>query len=269
MKKYFGGWYYKCQTATQTLAVISAFHGDTRSIMVITDDGAWNFTQDLDKSRFSTEGFVIDVEENGICIKGEVTFSDLTPIRYDIMGPLKYVPLMQCRHSVASMQHRVNGSVSVNGIEYRFEDAKGYIEGDRGTSFPSEYAWTQTFFDSGSLMFSIADIPFAGFHFTGTIAVVYWRGRELRFATYLGARVVRVGNNEMELRQGKYTLSAKLLRRNALPLAAPVNGSMVRTIHESASCLASYRLTERGKTVLEFETDLASFEYEYPCIATE
>ena len=263
MRKVFSGWYYKCQTAAQTLAVIPASHGESRSIQLITDDGAWNFTENLDKCSFSDAGFTLDLNENGVCVKGQVTFSDLTPIKYDIMGPFQYVPFMQCRHSVASMRHRVNGTVTVNGTEYLFQNAWGYIEGDRGYSFPKEYVWTHTFFDGGSLMLSVADIPFGAFHFTGIISVLYWQGKEYRFATYLGARPVRIGQNEAVIRQGSYTLTARLIKKNALPLAAPVSGDMVRTIHESASCLAAYRLEKNGETLLEFETDRASFEFEY------
>ena len=40
MKQYFCGQYDKCQSDTQTLAVISAVHGGSRSVQLITDDGA-------------------------------------------------------------------------------------------------------------------------------------------------------------------------------------------------------------------------------------
>ena len=263
MRKVFSGRYYKCQTDAQTLAVISASHGNSRSVQLITDDDSWNFTENPDKCHFSDAGFTLDLEENGVAVKGQVTFSDLTPLKYDIMGPFRYVPFMQCRHSVDSMHHWVNGTVTVNGKEYVFQNAHGYIEGDRGYSFPKEYVWTHTFFDGGSLMLSAAHIPFGIFHFTGIISVLCWQGKEYRFATYLGARPVRIGQNEAVIRQGGYTLTAKLIEKNALPLAAPVSGDMVRTIHESASCRAAYRLEKDGKTLLEFETDRASFEFEY------
>jgi hypothetical protein len=38
---------------------------------------------------------------------------------------------------------------------------------------------------------------------------------------------------------------------------------MVRTIHESASCRAFYRLRKEGCILFAFETDKASFEFEY------
>lgn len=263
MRKEFRGRYYKCQSDTQTLAVIEAVHGKSRSVQIITDDGSWSFSRCLDRCRFSDEGFFLDLHENGVSAVGKISLGPLSPIRYDIMGPFRFVPFMQCRHSVYSMRHRTDGCIRINGTQYEFRDALGYIEGDRGRSFPKEYAWTQCFFDGGSLMLSVADIPFSGVHFTGVIGIIAMRGKEYRLATYLGARAVKTSDDEVIVRQGGYTFSAKLLEKRGLPLNAPVCGSMVRTIHESAACRAAYRFEKSGKVILQFESDKASFEYEY------
>ena len=46
MRDYFCGWYLKCQSDTQTLAVIPAIHISKKmkssSIQLITDEEAWN-----------------------------------------------------------------------------------------------------------------------------------------------------------------------------------------------------------------------------------
>lgn len=162
-----------------------------------------------------------------------------------------------------SMRHRVNGSVCINGEEYLFENALGYIEGDRGRSFPKKYVWTQCFFDGGSLMLSAAEIPFAGLRFTGIICAILFHGKEYRIATYLGARPEKIADGEIVVRQGKYVFSAALVEKNAHPLRAPVNGNMCRTIHESASCRAAYRFEKDGQVLFEFQSDRASFEFEY------
>ena len=263
MRKNFCGWYFKCQSDTQTLAVIPATHGGSNSVQIICDNGVYNFSGDLSGCIFAKDGFRINLSVNGISAAGEVKFSGLKPIKYDIMGPFKYVPFMECRHSVVSMRHSVNGAISVNGVRYEFDNALGYTEGDRGFSFPSEYAWTQCFFGDGSLMLSVADIPFAGRHFTGIICVILWGGKEYRLATYLGAKAVKISDGEVIIRQGKYTFSARLIERNCKPLNAPVGGDMRRTIHESAACRASYRFEKSGRLLFEFESDKASFEFEY------
>ena len=154
-------------------------------------------------------------------------------------------------------------NVDINGQEYSFQNALGYWEGDRGKSFPKRYIWTQCCFPEGSLMLSVADIPMAGSYFTGIIGFVLWKGKEYRIATYLGARVVQIQNKIVRIIQGSLELEVRLLKVSSRPLKAPKDGDMMRTIHESAACRVYYRFCVRTGTLFCFETDRASFEYEY------
>ncbi len=198
-----------------------------------------------------------------VTIRGKLDFGPLFPIKYDIMGPFALLPFMECRHSVWSMRHSVRGAVCINGQKYFFRNAWGYWEGDSGRSFPKEYLWTQCFFSDGALMLSVADIPMAGIHFTGIIGVVLWQGKEYRIATYLGARVAKIHHKMVRVIQGGLELDVCLLEGSGHPLKAPSKGDMIRTIHESASCRAFYRFCKKGRTMFAFETDRASFEFEY------
>ena len=112
-------------------------------------------------------------------------------------------------------------------------------------------------------MLSVADIPLLGFHFTGIIGILFLNGKEYRIATYLGAGVKRIERNAVTVRQGHFELTAELLEENAQPLRAPENGSMCRTIHESASCKAYYRFSYQDEVLCEFSSDKAGFEFEY------
>lgn len=279
MKEYFYGWYLKCQSDTQTLAVIPAIHGagreSTCSIQFITDDNVYmvtfsgtNFYRKGDyiligKNKFGKKGMYLELCEPDLQVKGKIKFGMLRPIKYDIMGPFSYIPFMQCRHSIWSMRHLVKGKIYINGQKFDFNKGLGYWEGDRGISFPKEYAWTQCIFSNGSLMLSVADIPLAGTHFTGIIGVVLWKGKEYRVATYLGAKVAERSNGTLRIVQGKLEVEARLLGKTKHPLKAPDRGTMIRTIHESVTCRAYYRFSINGQTIFAFETPYASFEYEY------
>ena len=279
MFHYFYGWYLKCQSDTQTLALIPAVHsaGNKRtcSIQVITDEDAWTVTYTGDffrrtkgniiigKNRFGKKGIFLAIRTPELTVRGKLDFGPLFPLKYDIMGPFALAPFMECRHSVWSMRHPVRGAVDINGQKYFFQNAWGYWEGDRGRSFPKEYIWTQCCFRGGAVMLSVADIPMVGIHFTGIIGFVLWRGKEYRIATYLGARAVKIEDKAVRVKQGNLELDVRLLEESKRPLKAPVKGDMVRTIHESASCRAFYRFRKKGCTLFAFETDRASFEFEY------
>lgn len=282
MKNDFCGWYFKCQSERETIALIPAVHtrgGErTGSLQFIGGGETWSAPLPgeacwvgkgrpmarLGESWFSTSGIRLDVRTEGVQAHGTLRFGPFTPLRYDIMGPFALVPGMECRHRVASMAHRVDGTLTVNGRAYRFENGLGYIEGDRGRSFPRRYLWTHSFFQGGSLMLSAADIPLGPLDFTGVIGAVLLGGREIRLATYLGARAQSIGDGTITVRQGELTLTARLLEREAHPLRAPVGGAMERTIRENISCTARYRLWRGDRLLLDVQTDRASFEYEYP-----
>lgn len=278
-KDYFKGWYFKCSAKDKTIAFIPAYHRnnyrETASLQVITDDTTYNIPFDsleyrekplsvkLGNCFFSETGIYLDIQSDALTVQGKLRFHHLSPIRYDIMGPFGFVPFMQCKHSVYSMRHRVDGQITVGDQQFHFQNGTGYIEGDRGRSFPKQYLWTQCCFENGSLMLSVADIPLFGFHFTGIIGIVLLDGIEYRIATYLGAALKHIGENSVTVRQGNYQLTAKLIQKNAQPLHAPSNGKMNRTIHESASCTASYRFSCKDDCLCEFTSDRASFEFEY------
>lgn len=282
MKEYFCGWYFKCQSERETVALIPAIHTHggkrTGSIQFISSEGGRNVPLPgeacwvgkgrpmarLGESWFSTSGIRLDVRTDEVQAHGSLRFGPFTPLRYDIMGPFALVPGMECRHRVASMAHRVDGALTVNGREYRFENGLGYLEGDRGRSFPRRYLWTHSFFPGGSLTLAAADIPLGRLDFTGVIGAVRLGGKEIRLATYLGARAESIGDGEITVRQGALTLKARLLEREAHPLRAPVGGAMERTIRENVSCDARYRLWRGDRLLLDVQTDRASFEYEYP-----
>ena len=280
MKGIFYGWYMKSQSDSQALAVIPAVHkskkDSTCSIQIISNQGAWNVSFPADmyrkqgktlwigENQFSPEGMELKIETPELKVNGKLTYGELSSLRYDIMGPFVMVPFMECRHHVWSMKHTVNGTICVNDKIFEFRNAEGYWEGDEGRSFPREYAWTHSFFDEGSLMLSVADIPIAGIRFTGVIAVISFQGKQYRLGTYWGAKAAEIQNGTIRIVQGDMELNVSLLEKVECALKAPVSGDMQRTIREGITCRAKYRFSKKGNTLFEFETEKASFEYEYP-----
>lgn len=120
MNRFFYGWYMKCQSPVQTLAVIPAVHQvhhhRSCSIQIITDRNAWNveFSGDIygrsgknifiGKNRFGERGIRLDICTSDITAEGTLSFRCLTHLKYDIMGPFALIPFLECRHHVWSMQ---------------------------------------------------------------------------------------------------------------------------------------------------------------------
>lgn len=282
MRDFFEGWYYKQQSAECVMALIPACHRDQNgaaaSLQLIIPGQVFciGFPKEalkivsrkepaitLGDNLFSSRGIRLNICTEEVEVVGQLDFGTLTRPEHDVMGPFAFVPFMECRHSVFSMRHDVQGALTLNGRRLDFGGGTGYIEGDRGNSFPKRYLWTHCSTEEASLMLSVADIPFLGGCFTGIISMIVFRGQEFRLATYLGAKVLVVGDGRAEVRQGEYRLKVHLLEDKSQLLAAPVQGSMTRHIHESLACRVSYSFS-RGKDVLfDFVTPYASFENEF------
>lgn len=281
---YFEGWYLKHQNKSgQALALIPALHIDsagcrTASLQVISNRRTWwleypgaqfqadqkRFQVQLGRSSFSSQGIGLHVEKNGLSLHGTLRYGPFTVLKSDIMGPFRLFAGMQCSHGVLSMGHSLLGTLVLNGEPIDFSNGLGYIETDRGRSFPSAYLWSQCIWNGperGSLMLAIASIPLPVGSFTGCICSVFFRDREYRLATYRGARLEEWSPSGVTIRQGKYRLQAELLEAQGQALHAPVEGRMERTIHESLCARVRYRFW-RGKELLFQHTDpCASFEY--------
>lgn len=281
---YFEGWYLKHQSRDgRTLALIPSFHIDSAgrrsaSLQVIAGSGSWwleypdtefeasrdAFQVRMGNSSFGSRGIEADLREKGLSLRGALHYGPLTPLRSDIMGPFRLFAGMQCSHGVISMAHSLEGSLLLNGERMDFSGGMGYIETDRGRSFPSAYLWTQCLWDrseAGSLMLAIATIPLPVGGFTGCICSVFHRGREYRLATYRGAKIEAWSPTGAVIRQGKYRLTAELLEERGQPLRAPVEGRMKRTIHESLTANVRYCFWNGEEALFRRSDRLGSFEY--------
>lgn len=218
----------------------------------------------MGKNYFCQKGAVLSIHCPAVHCTGHLSYGNFTPLHYDIMGPLRLLPFLECNHGIISLHHQVKGTIQLNNEEYHFSHANGYIEKDWGHSFPRSYFWIQGRVSSeknSSIVASAAEIPFGRFSVMGCFGIVLLEGREYRLASYLGAKVMRLTPNELILSQGDFLLSVTVLERNETPLLAPVCGSMNRTILENPICKSRVIFQHKGKLLLQKICDSSSFEY--------
>lgn len=282
-KGFFEGWYFKHQYNNKSIVFIPGINidknGDKYSfIQIITDENTYNINYDykefsiskdklqvkIKNNIFLRDGISLNINSEEINIKGSLKYEDITPIKYSIMGPFSVFPFMECNHGVISLYHNVNGILNINNQEILIENGKGYIEKDWGTSFPKTYMWIHSNdFDKEkiSVMVSIADIPFLGTEFKGCIAVVYYKGKEYRLATYNGVKILKYNENGLVIKKGKYKLEIDIKENNPQELLAPSNGTMSRIICENIAGVAKFKFYEDKKILFELESNNTSFEY--------
>lgn len=264
--KGFYGHYFKHYNNGKTVAFIPGTAQEGGSIQVITEKKSYYFTfptADMGEKikvgncEFDDYGIKIDLPD----MSGEIFYSNLTPIKYDFMGILKYFPL-QCRHSVISMRHDLQGSLEIEGKTYDFNGGVGYHECDSGTSFPEKYLWVQcnNFKEDCSILMSIAQVPVLGVNMRGSICIIILNGKEYRLSTYLGA-MTKLTENSIEMRQLNLRVVADIIDKgDELPLASASGGIMSGKIEETNNAKMRFRFYINGKIQFDITSDYVGFE---------
>ncbi len=258
----FNGYYYKHQKDGKTVSVITGSAGRENFVQVVTNEATYSYNfDDSDANGVVFSGNCLSLALPGI--QGDISYGEFLPPSRDVMGPFRHLP-MQCKHEVVSMRHELSGRLNFHDGCIDFDGGVGYIEGDRGRSFPACYTWVHCndFSNKGSVMMAIADIPITFFKFLGCIALLMVEDKEYRFGTYLGAKVVTAKSDVLCIKQGKYVLEALIEGDVSHELASPLKGKMTGRIRESNSCKGVFRLYENSRKLYEMTSENVSYENE-------
>jgi len=275
-KEYFEGWYYKQvsqdeKTAISFIPGVSSAIGDVHSfvqyIYVSLDETGSKiiktgyfkypledfiirekpFMIEVANNRFTESEITVKIKDHNINVEGTLKLESFLPIKKsipmpNIMGYFAYLPKMECYHGIVSMNHMLDGKLNIDGAEIDFNNGKGYIEKDWGTSFPKKYIWIQcnNFKDKNtSLFFSMADIPFMRKCFFGHICNLVIDKTEYRFATYnkskLNIECITDQKITVSLENNKAKLRIEANRTKTGELIAPQQGKMKNTIKQGLS----------------------------------
>ncbi len=288
-KNYFEGWYYKQVSADEAYAIavipgVSLNLKDPHAfIQVIIANKApkptlvtdyfrfplsdFNFQDEpfriqVGKNLFSKTDVALHLESEQLQIKGHFFLGDLEPIekslRYpNIMGYFGYLSFMECYHGIVSMQHGCSGEVNISGKSISFSGGRGYIEKDWGRSFPKDYVWIQgNHFKQAhtAVMLSVAHIPFLGTAFKGFLCNLKLDGKEYRFATYNGSKIIKEEITEKKVlfhlrrKQLQLQIEAEIMDNGIL--IAPKDGLMNHKIKEGLVGVIKIKLMNKKGDVL-------------------
>jgi tocopherol cyclase len=293
-RSYFEGWYFKIVDNTEgyALAFIPGISlgksGETHSFIQVLDGkklrtayhrfdtdafqpSESEFSLQLADNQFTTHHIKLNLPD----IQGELRFKSTTPwVKMlgapGIMGWFSFVPFMECYHGIVSLDHSIEGTLTIEGKTVDFTNGRGYIEKDWGTSFPRGWFWMQSnhFFeknnrntegvenhhDGVSLIASVAHIPFLGSYFIGYIVGFWFKNKLYRFATYTGAKMKAHldGNNiQLKFKDNQYLLEIEATKAGTGNLVAPLQGEMTGKVNESLQAVLHVRFYEKDKLIFE------------------
>lgn len=297
-RPYFEGWYFKHTSKDGAFVVIPGiFRGsedkeDIAFIQLIYGSPPKSrfvsypisafachprrFEMVIGSSRFSEKQIHLDIPEIGL--SADLKYSEHIPLKTSllsptVMGPFSYLPKMQCCHGVLSLWHSVTGSVRFDDKQLIFNNADGYVEKDWGEEFPQSWIWMQCGSGKQALMCAIARIPLKTFRFTGVISVLQTGDRQLRFATYNGAKVLDISSNAngitVEIKRGKLRLCIIARAASFGSLMAPSKQGMIREIRESVNCRCDISLCRGTQTIYSSHFENGGLEILEPQLLTQ
>lgn len=287
MDNYFEGYYFKLTSKDESLCFIVGYTLGENAHSFIQVFGS-KFTKmhyfkfetlmctmmrnplyiRINNNIFTKNKIQVELENDEIVIKGTVCFSkqaSLIKTRYmpSVMGPLSYVRA-ECVHDVVILYSKVNGAFRMRNQSIVFDDAYGYVEGDRGVSFPKAYLWLQAIEEDFSIFLSLAVVDLKYFCFKGVIALIHHGNTQYRFGSYYLATfdvLEDVNAVTVSLKQGVYHLLVEIMNyEEDMMLVAPENGGMNGVTRECVEATISMSLFKNGFCVVSKEGLKASVE---------
>lgn len=171
----------------------------------------------VSQSMFSAGGMNLDIESEGLAVKGTVSFSNLVRWRDSLINPgsmgfYNYFTFMECYSQVCAITGSVSGKLIVNDEEICFDGGKVYIEKNWGRSFPQYWIWVQcnSFCNAGAaLTCSAGRVPFLRGSFDGFLVALAAEGVFYSFTSINKSTLYIEEKNEdvkLFLANRKYTL---------------------------------------------------------------
>lgn len=147
---YLEGWYLKQQGENGTLTFIPCCrrteNGERAAVLrIITPEGHYDFGNlpgefcstkkrfcvQIGDSVFSDHGCRLNIAGHDVKITGTLWYGLLHRPHYSRRDALRFAFGRRRRRRIFSMEHSVNGRITVNGKDYLFRDGTGYVEEGR------------------------------------------------------------------------------------------------------------------------------------------
>lgn len=263
-KHYFIGHYYKFITKDSkfSFAFILSVQNKKPTRQLILRDASYTLSDEAILKVVDDKTVFINIEEQGLSMNGILKLGDYHKPKHNIMSFFALFK-MECKHSIRSLYHSVSGSLTLNDKEISFEKGRGYIEGDEGYSFPSEYLWYNSLSDDYTVTLAIARVPFMFSSFLGLLCVIRIGDKEYNLSTYKGGKIKIINRRHVLISKGKYHLMVNYSVDQPTPplLLAPTNAGMDRMIKENLVIPSSFTFVKGREIILERADKASSLEY--------
>ncbi|MFB6317120.1 tocopherol cyclase family protein [Saccharicrinis sp. FJH54] len=223
-------------------------------------------------NNFSEKGIDISVDQKGFTGSGRIDFGELMRypskgLRRNLMGYFSYLPFQHIYYAVISMQHKINGSITMNNQTFNFDNGTGFIEKTWGKYYPESWLYI------GCNTFTIPDTYFVvtastinlGFtKILGNIGYFYHKGKLLNISFYTKTRFTKFDHQGkvllLELTKDEHRIEITLIPRNKGKIKIP-SATENRYVFESADSTLHLNYFVNNQLVLSTEGEHAEYDF--------
>ncbi len=284
-KNYFEGWYYNLllKDATRLVFIVGiSLHSDDPHAFIQcfkNSEPRKYYRFSLNEFSYSIERFEIKIGNNyfsensievalddvvgSIAIRNHTKFPTTT-FTPNIMGPLTYLPFLECYHSIVAIEATTFGYMYYDGLRFDADQGLAYIEKDYGKKFPISYSWhlSNKFQKSkGVCVTAEARIPFYFFSIHGHFAFMYYNQETSIFSTYNFSRLkINKRKNFFSFYKDKEQLHVILDKKKSVELQAPDTNGMSLIVKEAIDCESHIIYIKNRQVLFDDISEKACFE---------
>lgn len=218
----------------------------------------------IDKSQLGLDKIMLDIDEPGLKIQGELELSHTIDLRKSfwqpgLMGVYKWIPFLEFYEEILSLRSVTVGSVMINDEIYSLDAGNCYIQKQWGEHFPNVWLWAQgsqfAKHKDLSIALGVARLKIFFNYYTAFAIPIHYDGYTEIFANYNGGHIAKLyrykGYVHLIVTKKDKMLDIKIYGRDESGCIANKETHGIRDIYECEMVKVEVKLTEQGRVILE------------------
>ena len=280
-KQQFEEWYFKILDIAQKKIIIGKVnvkenHGKNSGVchLIYNVDGEEKqdsiqiHNVNIDKDGLTWESNIISkskvqMDMDG-AFKGELIIENVMDtkqsfIKPSVMGYYQYLPRLEFYEEVVTLQGKIKGMVSINGIDTDFSGGSYYLQRQWGNKYPNVWLWAQC---NGfkkkknlALTIGVARLKLWFNYYTAFAIPICYDNRVEVFSNYNGGQIAKLyrykGYVHLIVTQKDKLLDIKIYGRDEIECVLEKETHGIRDVYGCNRVKLEVKMTQNGKIILE------------------
>jgi tocopherol cyclase len=226
----------------------------------------------FEDTTFSKKGISLNINRKGLLASGRIEFGEFMKypsrgIKRNLMSYFSFLPFQHLYYAVISMQHKINGSITMNKHTFNFDNGTGFIEKTWGKYYPKSWLYigcnTFTVPDTYFLI-TVSTVNLGFTKILGNVGYFYYKGKLINLGFYTKTKFTKFDHQGkillVELTKGEHRIEITLIPRNKGKIKIP-SATENRYVFESADSTLHLNYYVHNDLILSTEGEHAEYDF--------